>query len=132
MSQVFGNKEIKLDSGNMIVTETDNAGIIKFASKDFCKISGYSKKELLGQPHNLIRHPFMPDAAFKNLWETITKGEIWEGIVINRTKTGGYYWVKSSVYPSISSDGSIKHISVRDKPSELEIQEAISLYKTMQ
>jgi len=131
MSLNLGNKEVKLNTGNMIVTETDNKGIIKFASKDFCSIAGYTKDELVGQPHNLIRHPFMPSVAFKDLWDTVQKGDIWEGIVVNKTKTGGYYWVKASVYPSLSSDGSTKYISVRDKPSNQEVKDAIALYETM-
>jgi aerotaxis receptor len=131
MSINLGNKEVKLDAGNMIVTETDNNGIIKFASKDFCAIAGYSKEELVGQHHNLIRHPFMPELAFKSLWDTVQKGNIWEGIVVNKTKSGGYYWVKASVYPSLSSDGTVKYISVRDKPSNHEIDDAIALYQTM-
>lgn len=131
MSVNLGNKETKLSNDSMIVTETDAKGIITFASKDFCEIAGYTKEELVGQPHNMIRHPFMPKAAFADLWKTVQGGNIWTGIVVNKTKTGGYYWVKANVYPSRNTDGSIKYISVRVRPSSKEIEDVIKLYPTM-
>ncbi len=132
MSINLGNKELLLDSESMIVTETDSKGIIIFASKDFCKYAGYSYGELVGQNHNCIRHPFMPKIAFKNLWDTIQSGKKWSGIVVNQTKTGGYYWVKAMVYPSQNQDGTTKYISVRVMPTKNEIEDAIKLYKTIQ
>lgn len=131
MSINLGNNEIKLEPNSMIVTETNSKGIIQFASKDFCDISGYSKDELVGQPHNMIRHSFMPKAAFADLWSTVQKGNVWTGIVINKTKSGGYYWVKANVYPSKYVDGSTKYISVRVMPSKEEIEDAIKTYPSM-
>ncbi|MEA3352904.1 MAG: PAS domain-containing protein [Campylobacterota bacterium] len=131
MSINLGSNEVKLDTGSMIVTETDSKGMITFASNDFCKIAGYNKEELLGQPHNMIRHSFMPKVAFDDLWNTVKSGDKWSGTVINRTKNNGYYWVKATVYPSQNSDGSIKYISVRVKPSKEDIDNAIALYPTM-
>jgi aerotaxis receptor len=131
MSVNLGNREEKLDSESMIVTETDAKGIITFASEDFCKIAGYTKEELVGQPHNMIRHSFMPSAAFADLWKTIQAGNIWTGIVVNKTKSGGFYWVKANVYPSRNSDGSTKFISVRVMPSKEEVEEAIRTYPTL-
>ena len=131
MSVNLGNREEKLDSSSMIVTETDAKGIISFASEDFCKIAGYSKEELVGQPHNMIRHSFMPSAAFADLWKTVQSGNIWTGIVVNKTKSGGYYWVKANVYPSQNTDGSTKFISVRVMPSKEEVEEAIKVYPTL-
>ena len=127
----LGNKEIKLTSDDLIVTETDEKGIISFASRDFCRIAGYSKEELIGQPHNFVRNSFMPKSAFKDLWDTVKSGNIWTGIVVNKTKDGGYYWVKANVYPSQNRDGSRKYISVRILPSQREIEEAIKLYQTL-
>ena len=127
----FGNEEIKLNNQSMIVTETDSKGIITFTSEDFCTISGYTSDELVGQPHNMIRHNFMPKAAFQDLWNTVQKGKIWSGTVINKTKSGGYYWVKATVYPSKSYTEEIKYISVRIMPSEIEIQNAISSYSKL-
>ncbi|WP_072680696.1 PAS domain-containing protein [Arcobacter sp. LA11] len=131
MSIDLGINEVKLDPTSMIVTETNEKGIIQYASKDFCKISGFSKEELIGQPHNMIRHNFMPKAAFADLWSTIQSGKKWVGIVINRTKDGGYYWVKAIVFPSKYVDGSTKYISVRVMPSQKEIDAVLELYPTM-
>jgi len=128
----LGNKELQLNQKSMIVTETDIKGNIIFASKDFCQFAGYTNEELVGKPHSIVRHKFMPKVAFQELWDTVKKGAIWSGIVVNTTKTGGYYWVKATVYPSKSSNGEIKYISVRVMPSQAEVQNAIKLYPTLQ
>ncbi len=127
----LGGKEVRLNSNSMIVTETDAKGNITFASKDFCKIAGYSKEELIGKSHNCVRNSFMPKDAFKDLWNTVKSGNRWSGTVVNSTKDGGYYWVKATVYPSQNKDGSTKYISVRVMPTQKEIDMAISLYPTM-
>jgi len=131
MSVDLGGQEITVSNDALIVTETNSKGIIIFAGKDFCKISGYSKEELVGQPHNMVRHNFMPGAAFSDLWETVKSGKDWKGIVINKAKNGDHYWVKANVYPSVSPNGETKYISVRIKPSKEEIAEAIKLYPTL-
>ncbi|MBD3841508.1 MAG: PAS domain-containing protein [Campylobacterales bacterium] len=129
MSINLGNKQIHLDDSIMIVTETDDRGKIIFSSRDFCQISGYCEEELIGQSHNIVRHPFMPRSAFEQLWQTVKKGNVWNGIVVNKTKHGDYYWVNSTVFPSKQKDGSTKYISVRTKASDEEIQNVISVYK---
>jgi len=125
------SEEVKLSADTMIVSETDAKGIIQYANSDFCKIAGYSKEELIGKPHNYVRHPDMPKAAFEDLWKTIQSGNIWNGIVKNKTKDGGYYWVNATAYPSKNSNGVLRYISVRVKPTDKEIENAISLYKTL-
>ena len=80
------SKEIVLNDYTFLVSETDEKGIILFANDDFCKIAGYDIDELIGQPHNIIRHKDMPKVAFKDLWETVKKGNIWTGYVKNRAK----------------------------------------------
>jgi len=127
----LGRSEKKLTEGMLIVTETNAKGIITFAGKDFCEIAGYTKEELEGQPHNLVRNNFMPKAAFADLWATVQKGIVWKGIVVNSTKSGDYYWVKATVYPSKNNDGSIKYISVRVKPSDEEVNAVKKLYPTL-
>jgi aerotaxis receptor len=131
MKTNLGNKELQLDNDSMIVTEADAKGNIIFASKDFCKYAEYTYDELIGQNHNCIRHPFMPKVAFEDLWSTIKAGKKWSGIVVNQTKTGGYYWVKAMVYPSQNNDGTQKYISVRVKPTQNEIDNAINIYPNL-
>lgn len=124
-------QEIKMPEEMIIVTETDAKGIIKFANDDFCKIAGYTLDELINQPHNKVRHPDMPKAAFADLWQTIQKDEIWKGIVKNKTKKNAYYWVNATVYSSKTSTGELRYISVRVKPTNEEINNAIKLYSTL-
>jgi PAS domain S-box-containing protein len=83
----------------VITSTSDLKGRITEVSEAFCKISGYTKEELMGQPHNIVRHPDMPKSVFKELWSTIQKGEIWKGDVKNRTKDGSVYWVDSTIIP---------------------------------
>jgi aerotaxis receptor len=125
------NKEIKMSEDMIIVTETDSNGVIKFANEDFCKIAGYSLDELVGAHHNKVRHEDMPKAAFEDLWKTIKDGSIWKGIVKNKTKDGDYYWVNATAYPSRTSDGELRYISVRVKPTDEEILNAQKIYKTL-
>ena len=122
-------KETVLDEYSFLVSETDAKGVIIFANDDFCKIAEYTIEELMGQPHNMVRHKDMPKKAFKSLWDTVQKGEIWTGYVKNATKSGGYYWVFATVYPFESCDGSNGYLSCRRKASSQEINEVIELYK---
>ena len=122
------SKETVWDKNAFLVSETDLKGVIKFANEDFCKIAGYTLEELMGQPHNMVRHKDMPKKAFKSLWDTVQKGEIWTGYVKNATKDGGYYWVFATVYPFESCDGTKGYLSCRRKPTNEEIQKAETLY----
>jgi aerotaxis receptor len=121
-------QETVLDEYAFLVSETNEKGIISFANDDFCKIAEYSLEELMGQPHNMIRHKDMPKKAFKSLWDTIQKGDIWTGYVKNATKTGGYYWVFATIYPFESCDGSKGYLSCRRRASEAEIKSVNELY----
>lgn len=125
------NKEVILSKDVMIVSETDENGKIIYANADFCKIAGFSREELIGKPHNLVRHSDMPKDAFGNLWKTVQAGKIWKGIVKNRTKQGEFYWVNATVYPSKTVDGKRRYISVRIKPTKEEIENAKNLYSKM-
>lgn len=122
-------QETVLDDYAFLVSETDAKGIIRFANNDFCKIAEYTLDELLGQPHSMVRHQDMPRKAFKSLWDTVQKGEIWTGYVKNATKSGGFYWVFATVYPFESCDGTNGYMSCRRKASVKEISEAEKLYK---
>jgi PAS domain S-box-containing protein len=97
-----------------LVSETDTRGIITYANPKFCEVSGYSLEELLGKPHNIVRHPDMPKEAFKNLWDTIKAGKIWQGEIKNRRKDGSHYWVLATVGPLLDADGHpYRYVSMR-------------------
>lgn len=85
------NREIEMTDDMLLVSRTDTRGKITFVNKAFVDISGFSETELIGAPHNVVRHPDMPPAAFANLWETIKDGRPWEGLVKNRSKNGDHY-----------------------------------------
>ena len=125
------SREVVLKQDAFLVSETDEKGVIRFANDSFCNIVGYSIDELIGAPHNIIRHPDMPKAAFADLWKTIQSGETWTGFVKNLTKNGDYYWVYAVIYPIESCDGSKGYLSCRRKPSREEIDEHEALYKQM-
>ena len=122
-------QETVLDDYAFLVSETDAKGMIQFANNDFCKIAEYDIEELMGRPHNMVRHPDMPKKAFKSLWETVQSGNIWTGYVKNATKSGGFYWVYATVYPFESHDGTQGFLSCRRKASQAEIDEHVALYK---
>jgi aerotaxis receptor len=118
--------------GRPIVSETDIKGIITFANRRFCEISGYSVDELVGQAHNIIRHPDMPKAAFAQLWKTIQSGTIWHGLVKNLRKDGKYYWVDTEVSPMYNDDGTVKgYMAARKPASRKNIEETALLYANM-
>ena len=118
-----------LEKNTIIVSHTNEIGKIIFANNDFCKIPGFSLEELIGKAHKTVRHSDMPKWAFEDLWRTLKSGKTWKGIVKNRTKDGGYYWVNATAFPSRSSDGTIRYVSVRVKPTKEEIEIAKKLYE---
>ena len=93
------DKEVIVGEDCTIVSKTDLGGRITFVNDDFVSVSGFSEQELLNAPHNIVRHPDMPEAAFGDLWATLKDGKPWSGAVKNRTKTGDYYWVQASATP---------------------------------
>jgi aerotaxis receptor len=118
--------------GRAIVSETDLDGIITFVNRRFCEISGYSTSELVGQPHNIIRHPDMPKAAFEQVWKTIQSGTIWHGLVKNLRKDGKYYWVDTEVSPIYDNNGIVKgYMAARKPASRKNIEETAQIYKKM-
>ncbi len=100
-------KSIDIISDNVIYSRTDPKGFITYASKAFCKISGYSYEELIGKPHNIIRHMDMPNDAFKGMWETIQSGKNWTGEVKNLKKDKSFYWVKAYISPEYDHQGKL-------------------------
>jgi PAS domain S-box-containing protein len=101
------NAESFFDADDIIVSKTDLKGRITYANKVFLDISGYSEAELIGQPHSIIRHPDMPRAVFKLLWDTILDGREIFAYVKNMSKSGSFYWVFAHVTPSFDADRAI-------------------------
>ncbi|MCV6588344.1 MAG: methyl-accepting chemotaxis protein [Marinobacterium sp.] len=123
--------EVKLKDGDELVTRTDLKGVITYVNPAFVEISGFSSEELLGASHNIVRHPDMPAAAFKDLWDTLQLGRPWTKMVKNRCKNGGYYWVKANVTPIMKGGRITGYMSVRTRPSETEISAARTLYQQL-
>jgi aerotaxis receptor len=118
--------------GRAIVSETDLNGVITFANRRFCEISGYTADELVGEPHNIIRHPDMPKAAFAQVWKTIQAGTIWHGLVKNLRKDGKFYWVDTEISPIYDNNGDVKgYMAARKPASRKNIEETATIYKTM-
>jgi len=125
------SREVQLEKSTMIVSETDLKGNILYVNNDFCKIAGYTKDELIGQPHNIVRHQDMPKVAFKDLWDTVLAGKTWNGIVKNNTKSGDFYWVNATAYGVTKQNGEKRILSVRVKPTSDEVENATKLYKEL-
>jgi aerotaxis receptor len=126
------NVEHHLDPKQPIVTKTDLKGKITYANPAFVDISGFTEDELVGRPHNVVRHPDMPREAFADLWNTIRAGVPWRGRVKNRTKEGGYYWVDAYVSPLTENGQPVGFMSVRRRPSESDKRGAETLYAAIQ
>jgi aerotaxis receptor len=120
--------EVEVPEGEPLVSRTDRGGTIVFANHVFVEMSGFTEQELIGSPHNIVRHPLMPQEAFANLWATIKAGRPWDGLVKNRAKTGDFYWVQANVTPEIENGEVTGYISIRSKPTRLQIDRADRAY----
>ena len=124
------DEEYAFEKG-LIVSSTDLKGIITYANRKFCEIAGYSKDELIGKNHNIVRHPDMPKAAFQELWDTIKGKKEWTGIVKNLRSDGRYYWVYSHISPLVVNDEITGYTAARRPASATEIEEIVPVYKDM-
>ena len=115
----------------VIISETDLNGIITYANRKFVEISGYSKKELLGKPHSIIRHPDMPKAAFKQMWDTIQNDENWQGLVKNLRKDGRYYWVDTYIKPVYKDGKKVGYIAARHPAKAIDVAAVTAQYERM-
>ena len=127
-NQPVTQKNIDYPASTRIVSTTDNKGIIRHCNADFVKIAGFSEEQLLNVNHNIIRHPDMPPAAFKDLWDTVKQGKSWMGIVKNRARNGDHYWVDAFVTPMIENGQQTGYQSVRCKPKQEHVTQAERLY----
>ncbi|MEI6747436.1 MAG: PAS domain-containing protein, partial [Methylococcaceae bacterium] len=125
------NKEIVMTKGSILVTRTDLQGKITYANDEFLKISGYTRAEIIGQDHNMIRHPDMPPELFEDLWETIKVMRPWTGLVKNRAKNGDFYWVHANIIPQFEKNKLIGYLSARFAPKKAELEAGIALYEAI-
>ena len=117
---------------DFIVSKTDPKGKITYCNRIFIELSGYREAELLGQPHSVIRHPDMPRAVFRLLWQTLQQGEEFFGYVKNRCKNGQYYWVMANVTPSYDVDNKLLgYYSVRRCPQRSALEKIEPVYRRM-
>ncbi|TAN65502.1 MAG: PAS domain-containing protein [Methylobacter sp.] len=123
------NMEYTLKETDSLVSKTDLQGTITYINEDFLRISGFSKKELIGASHNIVRHPDMPPEAFKDLWKALHAGRPWTGLVKNRCKNGDYYWVLANATPIHENNRLVGYLSVRSKPNPEQIQAASAAYQ---
>jgi aerotaxis receptor len=122
------NRERLLEPGKPIVTKTDLDGKIVYANESFVAMSGFTREELIGSDHNIVRHPDMPPAAFEDLWRTVRAGQPWRGLVKNRCKNGDYYWVEAYVTPILVDGRTTGYMSVRNTPARADVEAAEELY----
>ncbi|CAM4259665.1 PAS domain-containing methyl-accepting chemotaxis protein [Vreelandella rituensis] len=114
---------------DVLISKTDTQSHIIYANRRFIEVSGFTYEELKGEPHNLVRHPDMPKAAYKDMWDTLKKGHYWSGLVKNRRKNGDHYWVRANIVP-LREGGSIQgYASIRVKPDEEEVRLAEEAYR---
>jgi len=131
INQPVSQNEYEFSASEMLVSATDLNGSIQYCNPAFIAVSGFAKDELIGQPHNVIRHPDMPREAFADMWATIRSGRQWSALVKNRRKDGDYYWVRASVTPVVANGAIVGYLSVRVKPTRDEVRRTDALYARM-
>ncbi|EKS6649590.1 PAS domain-containing protein [Enterobacter hormaechei] len=123
--------EYPLDDDTTLMSTTDLHSYMTHTNDTFVQVSGFSLQELLGQPHNIVRHPDMPKAAFADMWYTLQKGEPWSGIVKNRRKNGDHYWVRANAVPMVRNGQMTGYMSIRTRATRDEIAAAEPLYQAL-
>ena len=128
VNQPVTTVEHLVQEGGFLVSMTDLQSNITYVNDEFIRISGFRREELLGQPHNLVRHPDMPSVVFGDMWATLKAGKTWQGFVKNRCKNGDFYWVDANITP-VKEQGAIKgYVSIRSKASRGQVRDAERLY----
>ncbi|MDF1763830.1 MAG: PAS domain-containing methyl-accepting chemotaxis protein, partial [Oleibacter sp.] len=125
------NQEYLFDADQELISSTDLTGKINFCNEAFVTVSGYSRDELIGKPHNLVRHPDMPKEAFESMWTYLKNGKAWMGMVKNRRKNGDYYWVNAYVTPVFIEGKLTGYESVRRFPDRKTVERAEAVYGRM-
>jgi aerotaxis receptor len=130
-NQPITQREHAIPDDCTLMSTTDTQSHVTYANDDFVAASGFSRDEIHGQPHNLVRHPDMPAAAFADMWATLKGGEPWTALVKNRRKNGDHYWVRANAVPVVRQGRQVGYMSVRTKPSRDEVAAADALYGAM-
>lgn len=125
------SNEYILNSGMKIVSTADLQGDIVYANPYLIDVSGYSREELTGAPHSLLRHPDTPSAVFIHMWRCLHAGQAWSGMLKNRRKTGEFYWVLANITPLVEGGKVVGYMSVRTRPSRDQVAEAERAYQAM-
>lgn len=128
-NQPVTQKRYEFPDDQRLISSTDTSGNIEHCNSAFVKISGFTRDELIGQPHNIVRHPDMPPAIYANMWSYLKAGEPWLGVVKNRRKNGDHYWVNAYVTPIREGNKVVGFESVRTRPDEDDVKRAEALYK---
>ena len=123
--------EYPLDDDTTLMSTTDLHSYMTHTNDTFVQVSGFTLQELLGQPHNIVRHPDMPKAAFADMWYTLQKGEPWSGIVKNRRKNGDHYWVRANAVPMVRNGQMTGYMSIRTRATQDEVAAVEPLYKAL-
>ncbi len=123
--------ERHLNDGEYIVSKTNLKGQIVYANRPFLEISGFTEEELMGAPHNIVRHPDMPREAFEDLWNTLKAGKPWRGMVKNRCKNGDHYWVDANANPIWENGKIVGYMSLRRKPARKDVEAAEKIYRQL-
>jgi methyl-accepting chemotaxis protein/aerotaxis receptor len=131
LNEPINTSETEVTGDAPLVSRTDPTGRITFANHVFVDVSGFAEEELIGAPHNIVRHPHMPAQAFANLWATIKAGRPWDGLVKNRTKSGSFYWVRANVTPVVENDQVTGYISIRSRPTREAVAAAEQAYTAL-
>lgn len=132
MGNVVALDEEFLFEGSSIISQTDLKGVITYVNRKFCEVSGYSVDELVGQEHNIVRHPQIPKIVFEKMWDTISTGHTWNGLIKNLRKDGMYYWVDTEILPILNENHELTgYIAARRAASRKNIEETEIAYKKM-
>lgn len=123
--------EIEVRENQSIVSKTDPTGRITYVNQDFLDISGFTAEELIGQPHNIVRHPDMPEEVYADMWSALNAGRPWTGVVKNRCRSGNFYWVKANATPVRDAGQVVGFLSVRTRPSRAEVAAAETAYREL-
>ncbi|HET8870075.1 MAG TPA: Tar ligand binding domain-containing protein, partial [Aquabacterium sp.] len=128
-NQPVTDVEYVLRDNQSLISRTDAKGRITYANDDFIEAAGFTEAELIGKPHNLVRHPDMPEAAFEDMWRDLKAGLSWTGMVKNRRKDGGFYWVLANASPILEGGTVVGYSSVRTKPTQEQVAAAEAVYR---